>query len=123
MNTMTEPTTVKSRLEQLVAADLADYGVTLVLSADWQTRGDAWCDATDEHGPRVALIHLTDGRWINGRPVYVEYPGDRVPARELHVDYQYGDDATGRLIAETLKSHGFTVEWNGNGGQTVTIKL
>ncbi len=114
--------TIHATLTGPVAADLAKHGLTLVLSAGGQTRGDAWCDATARHGERVAVIHLTDGSWNFGRPRFDDW-GEYVDARALYVDFPRGDVAAGAAIRDTLVAHGFTVDWTGEAQSAVIINL
>ncbi|GAA2623924.1 hypothetical protein GCM10010399_64060 [Dactylosporangium fulvum] len=114
--------TIYDTLTGPVSAELHQRGITLVISANGQTRGDAWCDAVAQHGDRVASIHLTDGRWVDGRPRYYDDRG-YYDATVLRVSYPWDDVETGTLIRDVLVKHGLTVEWEGDGAHAIVIKL
>src|ERR1044071_1410961 len=120
--TTTKTVTVRERLEDLVAADLAQNGLTLVLSDGADTDGDAWSRATDQHGPQVVNIHFQDGDWTTMR--YRPWgEGNWEPATALKVSYPYGDTAAGEFIAATLDLHGFPTTWDGDGESAIFIRL
>jgi hypothetical protein len=90
--------TVRERLENAVAADLAENGITLVLSQGGRTHGDAWVDAT-RHGDRVANIHLLDGNWATMQ----HQPGYQwIPVTSLKVSFPFDDTSPARIAVTVL---------------------
>lgn len=111
--------TIRERLENSVSADLAENGITLVLSQGGQTDGDAWVDAT-QHGDRVANIHLLDGDWATMQ----HQPWHQwIPVTSLKVSFPIDDTAAGELITEILNRHGFITDWSGDPSYAIFITL
>lgn len=114
--------TIHDTLTGPVAAALAEHGITVVLSANSRTARTAWSEATEQHGERIAHIHLTDGVWTGGRPrYYSDFGADN--ATVLRVSYPFGDVKTGALIRDTLAAHGLNVTWDGDGANAIRINL
>lgn len=112
--------TIHATLTGPVAASLAKAGLTLVLSEGGQTRGDAWTDATAKHGPRIAHIHLEDGRWATMRhKPWHEW----VAVTTLYVSYPWGDAEAGSNVYDMLRLHGLNASWDYDTTQAVRIEL
>lgn len=122
MTTATQ--TVKEALDA-AAADLAEAGLTLVISTRQMTSGDAWCDAVEKHGGRIALIHFEGGWWERGRPHVRDDFRNRavIPLSRLYVSFPWDDAEAGACIRDTLNAHGLKVEWSGDPTNAVQIHL
>jgi len=118
---MTTTTQTTRQALETAGADLTRQGITLVLSAGPKTTGDAWCDATEKHGERIALIHLPDGTWRGG-PRY-HSPDNPVPASTLYVSYPWDDVDVGVVIYRILAAHGFDLDWDGDPTDAIQIHL
>jgi hypothetical protein len=112
--------TIHATLTGPVADDLAKCGLTLVLTEGSQTRGDAWCDATRQHGKRIAHIHLEDGHWatMQHKPWH-----DWVPVTTLYVSYPLNDGEAGANVYDMLRLHGLDAGWDYDPTQAIRVNL
>lgn len=104
------------------AADLAQHGIALVRSANGQDSGDAWCDAVEQHGERIALIHIVDGEWLP-RPRQRAWRRQQgwFDVTQLKVSYPWEDVETGAVVRAALVAQGLRVEWAGSGRDAIHI--
>lgn len=116
--------TVLARLEA-AGEDLAESGITLVISKWLLTRGDAWCRAVDEHGPMIAHIHIAGGWWSGGRPFVRDDYRDRaeIALTQLHVSFPHESVATGGRIRDALIAQGLKAGWSGDPYNAVVINI
>jgi hypothetical protein len=104
---------------------LAQAGITLVVNTGIVTRGDAWCDAVEKHGEKIAHLYIEDGAWRHGEPWQQELGHQREwhPLRMLKVSYPYKNHKMGFAIARVLKAAGLNVQWSGDATQAIQIHL
>jgi hypothetical protein len=120
-------TIMPTTAEKLAAArePLARIGITLVVNTGVVTRGDAWCDAVEKHGERIAHIYIEDGEWRRGEPWQQDLFRDRAwhPLRMLRVSYPWANVKFGAVVARILLACGLNVQWNGSGESAIQIRL
>lgn len=112
--------TIHATLTGPVAASLAKAGLALVLTEGAQTSGDAWCDATAKHGPRIAHIHLEDGHWTTMRH---KPSRDWEPVTTLYVSYPWNDMEAGSNIYDMLRLNGLNANWDYDTTQAIRVQL
>lgn len=96
-------TSVYDRID-IAAAHLAEHGIKLVIDTNSQrTPGDAWVDAEEVHGERIAFIHTQD-RYLAG---------------EVTVFYRY----VARRVINAFTAAGCAVEWSGEACNAVLVDL
>lgn len=117
--------TIYKRFCDAVSTLAGDHDITLILSSGTSTRADAYTDAVEHYGVKLAVIHLEDGQWGGHRPRRRDLFRDRAwhDVKVLMVDYPWNDATVGGLVRDVLVSAGFTVEWNGDGTQALEIVL
>ena len=86
-----------------VTTDLAAAGITLVIDRESLSAGDAWIAAANKHGHRVAVAHD--------------------PTTKLWLSHPHTHPEVGQAVAETFARHGFSVDWDGDPHNTVTVDL
>ena len=113
-------TTMRDRFDAATAT-LAQQGIPLIVTTTQQTSGDAWCDAAEQHGNRIAFIHVRGGRW-NGPHEYRWRDGaDAGPVRTLYVSFHYDDLPVAEAIVSAFTDAGFRTEWDGESFHSVQV--
>lgn len=116
----TKTLTARDRFD-LARADLAEAGVTFVIDTRCLTPGDAWTAATKEYDRnRLAVTYAYNGHWHTDNQFCHE---GCLPLSVLYIGHPYWDLHVAETLAETFRSHGFGVEWDGTGENSVCVRL